>query len=296
MRTLLLILLFFMTTLQANEGDENILTVKNALDFARKNNPEINQLRETIAEKKGEKWAATGLSDLNFSVMKEGIDLDANSGFDEKRWTLSQSMDFPLAIYFQRQRLNAEREALESRYDAQLLELRKMIKGIYTELTYAREILHLRTQQLQLAEQLHNSTSIRFELGEASELDLMKTDIERAEAENELEDARNAFHMARYQLFRAIGLDPDKQKYTIQFPDTLIYLPIEIDQHEVLEALENQPVYVSTVNLHRAASQRVKEAWSSFLPQLDFSYYRQYLGNQFDQYGYEVGFSVPLWF
>ncbi|KAA3663167.1 MAG: hypothetical protein DWQ10_00770 [Calditrichaeota bacterium] len=63
-----------------------------------------------------------------------------------------------------------------------------------------------------------------------------------------------------------------------------------------MEALENQPVYVSTVNLHRAASQRVKEAWSSFLPQLDFSYYRQNLGNQFDHYGYEVGFSVPLWF
>lgn len=211
MRTMLLILFFYVTTAHANEGKENFLTVKDALEFARRNNPEINQLRELIEEKKGEKWSSTGLSDLNFSVMREGIDLGTNAGFDEKRWTLSQSIDFPLVTYFQRQRINAERQALESKYDAELLELKKEIKSIYTELTYAREILHLRTQQLQLAEQLHNSTSVRFELGEASELDLMKTDIERAEAQNELEDARNAFHMARYGLFRSIGLDPDKQ-------------------------------------------------------------------------------------
>lgn len=266
------------------------------MEFARRNNPEINQLRELIEEKKGEKWSSTGLSDLNFSVMREGIDLGTNAGFDEKRWTLSQSIDFPLVTYFQRQRINAERQALESKYDAELLELKKEIKSIYTELTYAREILHLRTQQLQLAEQLHNSTSVRFELGEASELDLMKTDIERAEAQNELEDARNAFHMARYGLFRSIGLDPDKQKYSIQFPDTLVYLPVVINQYEVLNSLENQPDYVANVKLQQAAAKQVKAAWSSFLPQIDFSYYWQNLGYNFDNYGYEVGFSIPLWF
>ncbi|MCA9733805.1 MAG: TolC family protein [Deferribacteres bacterium] len=296
MRTMLLILFFYVTTAHANEGKENFLTVKDALEFARRNNPEINQLRELIEEKKGEKWSSTGLSDLNFSVMREGIDLGTNAGFDEKRWTLSQSIDFPLVTYFQRQRINAERQALESKYDAELLELKKEIKSIYTELTYAREILHLRTQQLQLAEQLHNSTSVRFELGEASELDLMKTDIERAEAQNELEDARNAFHMARYGLFRSIGLDPDKQKYSIQFPDTLVYLPVVINQYEVLNSLENQPDYVANVKLQQAAAKQVKAAWSSFLPQIDFSYYWQNLGYNFDNYGYEVGFSIPLWF
>ena len=84
----------FIIPLLANDFQKNILTVQNAFEIAKLNNPQMNQIREEINFKKGEFWTSTSLNDPTFSLMKEGIDLDTNSGFSEKSWAVTQSFDF----------------------------------------------------------------------------------------------------------------------------------------------------------------------------------------------------------
>ena len=272
------------------------LSVSRALQIAREKNPHINQLRQLISAKEAIWWASFGLADPKLIYFKEGIDRASGSGFVEKRWTVEQSLDFPLTTYFRLQKISSEEEALRSQLLAACLALKVEIKSAYTELAFTLELVHLRQEQLRIAEELRLAAITRVEAGESSELDLMKADILLAESENDVEEANRLFHSARYTLFNTIGLEPEDQTYNISFPDTLAFIDVEIDQDAVITSIENQPEYFSADQQVQSASYRVNEAWSTFLPQLDFSYYRQNYIDAYDSYGFQIGFSFPLWF
>lgn len=298
MKNSFLFIFIFINSIIGGELADSALTIERALDIAKVNNPQINQIRQQIESKNAEWWGGFGIDDPQLSYMQEGIDYNTNQGFIEKRYGISQSIDFPLTTYFRLKRINHEENALEKAYQQECLNLKAHIKSLYTELMYTQEILHLRESQLNLAVNLQNSALTRVEVGESSQLDLIKAEIQKAEAENDLEEARQAYDEARYSLFRVIGLDPKKQKYALKFPDSLAYVDIQIDQKEALLYLKNQPRFRAASKQLDAANQNVNAAWSSLLPRIDLSYYRQDLAltNGYDFYGYEVGLNIPLWF
>jgi len=272
------------------------LSLKQAIEIARERNPSINMLRQQIEQKHAQFFQGIGVSDPEITFMKEGIKRDTNRGYSEKRWTISQYIDFPLTSYFRMDKIAEEERMLRQRLKAACLYLKANIKSQYTELIYTLEIVHLRKEQLKLSNRLYNSALLRLEAGEASELELMKADIQKAESQNDLDEANRLMHVARYNLFRVIGMDPEKQRYDIHFPDSLKYIDVDVDQEKALHTLEMQPEYLSFTHKLNSASSGVKEAWSSFLPNLNFSYYVEDFGSGMDYYGYEVGFSFPLWF
>ena len=288
----MLILLFSGSLLYA--WDE--LSVSRALQIAREKSPQINQLRQLIAAKEASWWSAFGISDPKISYFKEGIDRTSGEGFTEQSWSVEQSLDFPLTSYYRLKKISMEEQSLRSKLLAACLALKAEIKSAYTELAYALELIHLREEQLRIAEDLRNASITRVEAGESSELDLMKADILLAESQNEVEEANRIFHSARYTLFKTIGLDPEDQTYNIAFPDTLEFVNIDIDQETVTSTIGNQPESFSAAQLSQSAGYQLDEAWSTFLPQLDFSYYRQNYGDAYNNYGYQIGFSFPLWF
>ncbi|HGY55923.1 MAG TPA: TolC family protein [Caldithrix abyssi] len=290
----------FIFTMQALFAQEDSvftqLSLKQAIEIAREHNPNINMLRQQIEQKHAQLFRGIGLPDPQLSYMQEGINNDSNPGYAEKRWTVSQSVDFPLTTYYRMSKISEEEDMLHQRLRAACLYLKADIKSLYTDLIYTLEIVHLRKEQLKLANRLYNSALLRLEAGEASELELMKADIQKAESQNDLDEANRQMHVARYNLFRVIGLDPEKQRYDIQFPDTLRYVDIAVDQEKALHTLEIQPEYVSYNYKLESASSAVKEAWSSFLPNFNLNYYIEDFGSGYDFYGYEVGVSIPLWF
>jgi cobalt-zinc-cadmium efflux system outer membrane protein len=150
--------------------------------------------------------------------------------------------------------------------------------------------------QIEISNQLKNAVTTKVQVGEASELELMRADIRLSEAKNDLSDAERMFHKSRYELFNIIGLDPEDQKYEIRFVDSLKYFDVSIDQEEAVTRLEQQPQYRSITNSLDASNNQIDEAWSSFLPDLSFSYYKQNYGSGYNFYGYQVGLKVPLWF
>ncbi len=290
---LILVAGLFISIARAQESE---LTVKRALELAREKNPQINQLRQQIDEKKGQWWSSWGLADPELTYFNEGIDKETNEGFTERRWTLTQSIDFPLTTYYGLRKVGLEEASLESRLHAQCLSLKMDIKSQYTELVYTQEIVHLRREQLQIAQRLQDAAVTRLEVGESSELDLMKADILLAVSQNSLDESNRLFHQARYNLFNLIGLDPEEQTYDIQFPDTLVYVEVDLDEDSVLDMLDKQPEYFSISQQLKATEFGLSKAWTTLLPKIDLSYYRQNYGDGFDNYGYQIGVNIPLWF
>ncbi|WP_456429015.1 TolC family protein [Rhodocaloribacter sp.] len=271
------------------------LRVYDAIETALANSPFLNRKRRQVEMRQGERWSAFGIHAPEITYFREGIPTGGNGGFTEQRWGFSQTIDFPLQSYYRVRRIDTEREARTLEVEDAVRSVRAAVKQAYTDLVYSLELVRLRREEVTLMEDLIRAVRTRMEVGEAAEIDLMKAEIEQAEAQNNLAEAEKVLHTARYVLFRVIGLDPDEQSYEIRFPDTLRFFPVEIDQASVLARLKAQPALLAADRDLEAARVRLKEEKSALLPRINFQYYPQDFGRGYRNYGFQVGLSLPLW-
>jgi len=272
------------------------LGVQEALNIALENSPALNRIKEQLNAQKGKRRASWMIDDPEVYYMREGM---KNSQFTEQRWAISQSMDFPLASYYQLQSSDKQVKALETRLEAEKLQLKAEVKRTYTDLAYSIEIFHLSNEQVNLAQKLKDAASTRFEVGESSQIDVVQSEVQLAEAQNDLNDAQRRIQNARYTLFNVIGLDPDQQRYELEFPDTLAYFEYNIQQEQVLSKLPDHPEARFMNKQVDAARYQIKATKTRYLPSLRIDYYKQELpsfSSNYDFTGFEVGFTIPLWF
>lgn len=273
-----------------------LLTIKDAVDQAIQNNARINQMRAQLNQRK-EAWRTqTGIAAPEISYLKEGIDNEAADPFQEQRITVSQSLDFPLTAAYRLKALKEEQKALEFSIKEEERIVKAGVKSRYIDVIYALYLQRLREQQLKLSTELYNAVYTQFETGMGNGMDLTKAELQVAEANNDIDDARRQLHQARYSLFNLMGLPPENQKYTIEFMDTLKSNDVEISQITALSVLTEQPAYQSTVKLLDASGYYLKEAKSNILPDIRFNLYKQDYGTGFNYNGFEVGLSFPLWY
>jgi cobalt-zinc-cadmium efflux system outer membrane protein len=154
----------------------------------------------------------------------------------------------------------------------------------------------LRQQQITLAKDLYNAVFSKFETGMGNGIDLINAELKVAEAQNDLDESEKIIHTARYGLFNLIGLEPDKQEYSTGFTDSLQTNNIDIDQIEALAVLDKQPAYIAALHDYQAANNQLKEARSNILPDIRFDYYKQDYGTGFNNNGFEIGLSIPIWY
>lgn len=274
-------------------GDLTNLGIQKALEIAYQQNPRLNQLKYQIEAQKRQEALSIGLRDPELSYFREGI---GQGGFAEQRWSVTQQLDFPLTSYYRYKGARAQTGSLELQLQALKLQVKADVKAAYAQLAYAIENSHLAGEQVRLFENLKNAAQARADLGETSHIDAMQADLQLREAQNNMEMAYKQIMDARYDLFQTIGLEPEDQTYDINFPDTLRYVEVNINQEVVMEKLEAHPQLQQIARKQQAASYQTRVAKSSYMPDLNVSYYRQDYGGNYDFHGFEVGISIPLWF
>jgi cobalt-zinc-cadmium efflux system outer membrane protein len=285
----------FVITSGLSFGQENLLLLSQAVDSALLNNPDLNQARAVLSQKENEWRTLTGIEAPEISYFEEGINQKAAKPFEERRWAVSQSVDFPLTTIYRLKAVNQEASALQFRVKAMENEIRSEVKSRYIEVLYALHLQALGEQQKQLAEGLYNAAYTRFETGEGNGMDLINAELQLAEAENTLSEAERLLHMARYSLFYLMGLEVSEISYGIQFSDTLKNTQVEIGQIQALTVLQQQPSYLAALHNHQAATNKLREAKSNILPDIRFNLYRQNYGDGFNYNGFEIGLSFPVW-
>ena len=288
------LLLIFSVSLKA-QNEIDYLTIEDAITFAIKNNPSIQSIEKAIDIKRAEKWKSLGIDTPEISYMKEGVGT-TNTPYFERRYTISQTLDFPLKSIYNYGAYTDEVSSLELNYQSQKRDLIVDVKSSYVNVLAAIAVKELGEQQLELSENLYKAVSSKVEAGVSSELELLKAKIKLDESKNDLSDASQAYHNARYSLFNIVGLDPEVQSYAISFEDTLSYHKLELDQESILELIPNQPSILAIDAKLTSADQKVSASWSSLLPNFNLSYYVQDIGTGFNYHGYEIGLSIPVWF
>lgn len=288
------ILLIFWVS--ATSAQSQLLTIQDAASQAVSNNAEINQMRSQLRQKQAEWRTQTGISAPEISFMKEGINNKAADPFQEKRWTVSQSVDFPLTTAYRLKAIKDEERAMEFSIQEKERTVKSEVKARYVDVIYALHLQKLRDQQLKLATELYNAVFTQFETGMGNGMDLTKAELQVAEANNDIDNARSQLHMARYSLFKLMGLPPENQKYTIEFMDTLRSNNVEVSQITALSVLSEQPSFKSAQKELDAAGFYLKEARSNILPDIRFNLYKQDYGTGYHFNGFELGLSIPIWY
>ncbi len=271
------------------------LTVQDALDYAEANSPLLGRMRALQDANAGERLAGFGIDDPVVSFAREGIPT-AGGDFNEQRWVIGQAFDFPLETYYRQKRFGAESDALALGLDAARRDVRGRVKTAYTEVLHAQELLHLGMQGVELGESLKDAVAAQVAAGAAAELDEMKIDLQLSEARSVLEDRLRLYEEVRYALYQVVGIDPGEQVYGVVFPDTMVYLDVEISQEDVLARLATQPELAGADATIRAARFFTREKRSEALPRLHVTYWPQDFGGGYRFRAFEVGFTVPLWF
>jgi cobalt-zinc-cadmium efflux system outer membrane protein len=279
-----------------NPSRAQLLTINDAVEQAIKNNAQINQMRSQLNQKKEEWRTQMGISAPEFSYMKEGINNKAADPFQEQRMTISQSVDFPLTTAYRIKGIREEEKAMEFSIQEEERKVKVGVKSRYIEVIYAIHLQKLRDQQLKLATELYNAVFTQFETGIGNGMDLTKAELQVAESNNDIDDARRQLHQARYSLFNLMGLPPENQKYTIEFMDTLKSKDVEISQITALSVLTEQPSYKSSTKELAASGYFLKEARSNILPDIRFNLYKQDYGTGYNFNGFELGLSFPIWY
>ncbi len=279
-----------------HQPSETALRVQKAIDLALENNPGLNSYREQIRAQQAQRLSSFGLQSPQLDYTREGLGAGVASGFSQERWTISQTLDFPVAPYYRRNRIDAEVAAYEQRLERKRRAVKAEVKMSFTELAYGAEILDLRNEQRALANALSRAVLTLVSVGDASELDRMRADILLAEAENDVSEAKRKLQQARQTLYNTLGVDSDNRQYDLQLPDTLIYLDIELTRNEVLLRLDDQPEMAAMSHELQAKQLGIKEAWGHLWPNVTIRYFRQNFGPGARFNGVEFGLSIPLWY
>lgn len=287
--------LLFILLSSLSFGQNKVILLQQAVDSAMANNPDLNQARALLTQKENEWRTLTGIEAPEISYFDEGINNKAAKPFEERRWTISETVDFPLTTIYRLKAVRQEAEALSYRIKAMENEIKSQVKSKYIEVLYALHLRDLGQQQQKLADDLYKAVYSRFETGMGNGIDLTNAELRKAEAENVLSESERLLHMARYSLFYLMGLKISEISYLIQFQDTLTGADVEIAQIQALAVLDEQPSYVAALHEYRAANNKLKEAKSNILPDIRFNLYKQNYGDGFKYNGFEVGLKIPIW-
>lgn len=276
-------------------GQNQFLSLQAAVDSAFANNATLNQARAVMEMKRNEWRTLTGIEAPEISYFDEGRNSSATKPFEERRWTVSQTIDFPLTTVYRLKALKQEAQSLDYQIQAQQNEIKAQVKSRYIDVLYALHLQQLSKKQKELADEMYKAAYTKFETGMGNGIDLTKAELQVAEAENSQSEAERMLHLGRYSLFRLMGLKISEINYGIQFADTLSNKEVVVSQITALSLLHEQPEYLAAMAAYEASENKIREARSNILPDIRFNLYKQNYGDGFKYNGFEIGLSIPIW-
>lgn len=281
--------------LVAQGGGPLVLTRREAIDTALARNPALAAAREEIAQARAREVQATAFPDPAISADVTGETSLAHPGRNTGS-DIGVGLDLPFPTKFLLQHRVSHADVASAQYAYEQL---RQQTAAQTAQAYDAVLVALRHQAdleegRQLAQEFLDKTRTRYAQGSVARLDVIKAQVDYAQAENALiangRDLANARAALNRLLGRLLGA-------AIQPADTLA-VPPQLPRLAQLDsiALGARPELASLRSQRagaRAATSLAKEYW---LPDLGLSVSENRVPGAPTTYTTAVGFSVPLFF
>ncbi len=262
------------------------LTLEEAIELARRNNPEfliqsndVSEAEWTVREAYGNLLPSAsvggGLAYQAGGQQRLGIFTSDELGFADTPGYLSSSYSLSLNYRLTGETLlrprqaKANRSATTARIEAAGFQLAADVTRQYLAAVAARDGVMLARQELERADENLRLAEARVAVGASIGLDAKQAEVERGRAEVELLKAENLLRTETLRLMEGIGIDvTDEVELTSAFN---VFAPEWSREELVAAALDRHPQLRAQRAQERAAETNVKMARSQYLPSLDFS-------------------------
>ncbi len=274
------------------------LSLKEAIDIALQHNPEIIGAQRSIDAARGHFWRGVSPPLASVVVNYQYIPKGSNvKQFGERTVEISQSFDFPTSILFRGLQLSSQVSIAEAEHSSTSIAIMARAKIAYYDVLAKQKKIGLTEENLAITDDFARKAEIRYNVGEATNLERLTANVQRTQARNALEVAQNDLNISLGELYYTLGRGKEEQPDKIILTDSLVFQPITESFEQLRErAFALNPQLKAASGRISSASIGRTLAWSSFLPSLNASYYRQTVGGNPDFYGVSFGISFPLWF
>lgn len=255
------------------------LDLPTAIAYAVENNFSIRQARERIREQEGliteVRALALPSAVLNSAYSRSDRDLVGPDG-STRNWSISIDVRQTLysgggvraALDSQSSLREAVRLELEGVVNTAILEVRTR----FYDVLLAREQIKVQEQNVALLREQLQTAKNRFEAGAVSNFDVLRAEVELANALPELIRARNSFRTAVDALRYSLGYVNASSGTVAKVPEfvgTLDYTPVQFGLESTLAtAREARPELLRLAAVVEAQDANVRFARSGYLPDL----------------------------
>lgn len=275
------------------QTQDTIITLKDAVEIGLKNNLELLAAEKDVATTKGRSITSLGIEDPEISG--EWVEIPKGSGvsnYNERNFTISQSIDFPTNYIHRKKRGDLEIKRSHLLLEERKLELRAQIETVYYQLVASREQLNLVRQNINLAQDFLSMAKLRYNAGKAPILEVKRAQIVLANIENELSMVQGNYKKHQATLNALLAFPDEKNAVPA---DSLSYRLLNLSLNELMQNALNTHPWLLINNLSaQIAGKNVSLAKGSYLPRITGGYSSQTIGGQPFR-GIEAGVSLPLW-
>lgn len=159
-------------------------------------------------------------------------------------------------------------------------------KRAYFGILLAEEFVKVAEEAVSVAEKLHNNIKIQYEVGLASQFDLLRSEVQVANLRPQLIKAKNNLKIMKLNLLTILGLDLTTD---IEITGKLTYRPVEPDIDAcLLKAMQNRPELKQLGYQKKIAGENIKIARASRLPTVSIS-------GQYNYWADKLSFKKDVW-
>jgi len=285
----------------AQESNNKInLSLKDAIDTALTNNPEVIASLKEIEATEGQILQAGRLENAELSVEANEIP----SGFDfgdtgELDLNFNQSIEFFGKRSTRIQFAEYQKRSAELNYERVKKLIASQVKKVYYNSLLSNQIVESIQLNIDLLNDFLAQVTDRYQAGTSSYLDVIRTKVEILRLKNELFDAMRNYQQVKGQLKILLGKDNGTE---YELTDVLYYQSQNFNGDTVINFYSSQSNFLRITEIQVEQNKSLlslaeKKSLPDFNFGLAFQNRQPIPGNGFDQFlGLNIGVSLPMFY
>jgi len=284
---LLLILASNNSIAQNNSTEVQKITIEQAVEYARKNNPALKNASLSIDAAKKQKQGILNFDPTEFSYQHGQI----NSEIIDWSFDITQNFGSILTHYQNGKLVNHNIALSEKEYVLAEKEIVAKTKIAWYRWIYNINRIEIKQQQAELYKEFVRIAQLKFDLGESNLLEQTLAETEYASIKNELLKIKEELYISENNLKQIMYLEGNfiPENDTI----TIYELPASSDSKERFSSSVLLNYYE---NLYQIENAKYNIERSKYFPEISAGYFNQQIDNQGGFKGWSIGIKMPIWF
>lgn len=291
----LICLFLIISTFASAEEIQKRITIKELVDEALQNNPEIIASRYSLEAMKAIPSQASSWPDPEVSISIEKIpegSLDINEA--EKIYSLSQSFPFPGKPYLRGKIAQWEVEKSSAQYRATVRRVIAQLKLAYYDLYFINKSIEITNKNIDILKNLAKTAESRYAVGKGIQQDVVRAQVELSRLYETLEILKGKKE-ATEALIRSILNRPPQA--SIGIPEDIRKTEFNFDFSELLDiALKQSPELYSVKTDVEKNKTSLELARREYFPDFNAKLAMRQMDGSITGYDAMVGMSIPIYF